>query len=587
MASVTPSGSLDEGFGSGGVASLPGREGFQLSLVSAIVVQPSGASVIAGDDFATGTVCGICDARPSDPGAVHRPDALAGEGPNGHLAFVAELTASGVLDTGFDSTGTVPGVTFTGARHGAQKPGQFLPSGYETLAVTGLGIDGQGRVLLAAEEEDASQSSVPNDGSVERFFGYAQPTAEFTFPAAIHPDQRITLDGSASSDPTGSISDYLWTFEPPDAVSSIESLTRSATSASRDGGSTPRLDTEFGSPGNVHVTLQVTNPAGQTSTVSHSVPVLPAPASGLPAASVSPESLSFHETLEEYDWLGYSYSEAEPQKVFVTNVGGAPLSISAVKVVNSAGGFAKEPDDAVEVGEGSGAKGLSEHLNETCAGATLAPGGKCYVTVVYGNAGVYPKATGELEIDSNSPTSPDFVTLTGTAASAPPLPGRPHCPSEIASNGFSISPPQIPTVGEPFGPALQACWNDQTANSPDPVGDTFGTHGPVLIDQAVALWPTSTNDQLTVSPSRSPRRHRHDLSHSLRSALPVGDLDGQRRASRSATRHRGTRQAPIYMPRHHAREHALADQRKDAIPGGVSLRRMRRCAAELHQRHTA
>ena len=114
---------------------------------------------------------------------------------------------------------------------------------------------------------------------------------------------------------------------------------------------------------------------------------------------------------------------------------------------------------------------------------------------------MYPKATGELEIDSNSPTSPDFVTLTGTAASAPPLPGRPHCPSEIASNGFSISPPQIPTVGEPFGPALQACWNDQTENSPDPVGDTFGTHGPVLIDQTVALWPTSTNDELTVSPS--------------------------------------------------------------------------------------
>ncbi len=515
VASITPSGSLNNEFGLGGVATLNGREGFQMSLVSAIVAQPSGASVIAGDDFATGTGCGICEARLGVPGAVHRPDALASEGRNGHLAFVAELTANGVLDTGFDATGTVPGVTFTDARHGAQRPGQFLPSGYETLAVTGLGIDQQGRVLLAAEEEDAPQPSVPNDGSVERFFGYVQPTAEFTFPAAIHPDQRIALDGSASSDPTGSISDYLWTFEPPDAVSSIESLTRSATSASRDGGSTPRLDAEFGSPGNVHVTLQVTNPAGQTSTVSHSVPVLPAPASGLPAASVSPESLSFHETLEEYDWLGYSYSEAEPQKVFVTNVGGAPLSISAVKVVNSAGAFAKEPDDAVEVGEGSGAKGLSEHLNETCAGATLAPGGKCYVTVVYGNAGVYPKATGELEIESNSPTSPDFVSLTGSAQSPPPNPGRPGCPTEIGSNGFSISPPGLSALGEPLGPGLQACWNDLAAGSPNPVGDTFGTPGPVLIDKGVALWPTSPNDLLTVSPAGP-----HDATDTI-SASPL------------------------------------------------------------------
>ena len=130
------------------------------------------------------------------------------------LAFVGQLTAGGAFDSGFDPTGRVPGVTFTGARLGTKNPGRFA-SGYETLRVTGLGIDGQGRVLLGAEEEDPSQPTVPVDGSVERFFGYAQPTAEFTFPAAIHPDQRIALDGSASSDPTGSISDYLWTFEPP------------------------------------------------------------------------------------------------------------------------------------------------------------------------------------------------------------------------------------------------------------------------------------------------------------------------------------------------------------------------------------
>ena len=483
VARITPAGTLDETFGSDGVASARSSEGFGLSLVSAIAVQPSGASVIAGDDAS-------------------------------RLAFVAQLTAGGAFDTGFDPTGRVPGVTFTGARLGTKNPGRFA-SGYETLRVTGLGIDGQGRVLLGAEEEDPSQPTVPVDGSVERFFGYAQPTAEFTFPAAIHPDQRIALDGSASSDPTGSISDYLWTFEPPDAVSSTESLTRSATSASRDGGSAPQLDAEFGSPGNVHVTLQVTNPAGQTSTVSHSVPVLPAPASGLPAASVSPESLSFHETLEEYDWLGYSYTEAEPQKVFVTNVGGAPLKISAVNVVNSAGAFAKEPDDAVQVGEGSGAKGLSEHLNETCAGATLAPGAKCYVTVMYGNAGVYPKATGELEIESNSPTSPDFVSLTGSAQSPPPNPGRPGCPTEIGSNGFSISPPQLSAFGEPLGPGLQACWNDLAAGSPNPVGDTFGTPGPVLIDKGVALWPTSPNDLLTVSPAGP-----HDATDTI-SASPL------------------------------------------------------------------
>ncbi len=483
VARITPAGTLDETFGSDGVASARSSEGFGLSLVSAIAVQPSGASVIAGDD-------------------------------GSRLAFVGQLTAGGAFDTGFDPTGRVPGVTFTGARLGTKNSGRFA-SGYETLRVTGLGIDGQGRVLLGAEEEDPSQPTVPVDGSVERFFGYAQPTAEFTFPAAIHPDQRIALDGSASSDPTGSISDYLWTFEPPDAVSSTESLTRSATSASRDGGSAPQLDAEFGSPGNVHVTLQVTNPAGQTSTVSHSVPVLPAPASGLPAASLSPESLSFHETLEEYDWLGYSYTEAEPQKVFVTNVGGAPLSISAVKFVNSAGAFAKEPNGAVQVGEGSGAKGLSEHLNETCAGATLAPGAKCYVTVMYGNAGVYPKATGELEIESNSPTSPDFVSLTGSAQSPPPNPGRPGCPTEIGSNGFSISPPQLSAFGEPLGPGLQACWNDLAAGSPNPVGDTFGTPGPVLIDKGVALWPTSPNDLLTVSPAGP-----HDATDTI-SASPL------------------------------------------------------------------
>ena len=273
-------------------------------------------------------------------------------------------------------------------------------------------------------------------------------------------------------------------------MSSIESLTRSATSASRDGGSTPQLDAEFGSPGNVHVTLQVTNPAARRAPSATRCrccrrrrPVC--------RGVRKPGSLSFHETLEEYDWLGYSYTEAEPQKVFVTNVGGAPLKISAVNVVNAAGAFAKEPDDAIEVGEGSGAKGLSEHLNETCAGATLAPGAKCYVTVMYGNAGVYPKATGELEIESNSPTSPDFVSLTGSAQSPPPNPGRPGCPTEIGSNGFSISPPQLSAFGEPLGPGLQACWNDLAAGSPNPVGDTFGTPGPVLIDKGVALWPTA------------------------------------------------------------------------------------------------
>ena len=104
---------------------------------------------------------------------------------------------------------------------------------------------------------------------------------------------------------------------------------------------------------------------------------------------MSPESLSFQATLEEYDWIGYSYRDALPQKVYVTNVGGAPLDISAVKIVKSAGGLAKEANGFVE---GSSEAGLKRQLSETCAGATLAPGADCYVTVMYGNPGGVPES---------------------------------------------------------------------------------------------------------------------------------------------------------------------------------------------------
>jgi hypothetical protein len=233
-----------------------------------------------------------------------------------------------------------------------------------------------------------------------------------------------------------------------------------------------------------------------------SVVAAPAIASSpAPNVSVSPGSLSFKVQVNEFN---QSSVDSNPQTVTVTNTGTAPLSISAVKIVNSAGGFVISNQCVSILVNGSFTAPCATPTVplDTCNGATLAVGGSCSASVEYEDAAQFPSASGSLEIVSNSPTSPNLVSLSAASTfvssplvSAGAVPGG--CPGVI-TDGENANP----NIGG--GIELAGCW---ASVGPGGAGaganSTWGAVGPVTIDGDVTLFPTSANDELWVSPSIS------------------------------------------------------------------------------------
>ncbi len=88
------------------------------------------------------------------------------------------------------------------------------------------------------------------------------PTADFTFsPTSPVAGEQLMFDGSASSDPDGTVQSWTWSFGDGDTVF--------------DG---PVFDHEYNEPGNYTVTLTVTDNAGLTGSKSVILTVLPQPA---------------------------------------------------------------------------------------------------------------------------------------------------------------------------------------------------------------------------------------------------------------------------------------------------------------------
>jgi hypothetical protein len=86
------------------------------------------------------------------------------------------------------------------------------------------------------------------------------PTASFTAPSVVLTNQQATFDGSASSDPDGSIADYRWDL---DGDGSFET----------DTGTTPFTSTSYPAAGTVPVKLRVTDSGGATAQTSRTVTV--------------------------------------------------------------------------------------------------------------------------------------------------------------------------------------------------------------------------------------------------------------------------------------------------------------------------
>jgi hypothetical protein len=149
----------------------------------------------------------------------------------------------------------------------------------------------------------------------------------------------------------------------------------------------------------------------------------------LPAASVSPQSLSFAAQPQA------TLSPSQP--VTVTNSGGAPLRVTGLKFAGAnAGDFLVSSDD--------------------CRGAAIDPGSTCIVSVSFAPQALGSR-TATLSIESNDPLTPATVSLSGTGsqlAAGPQGPtGAPGPPGPKGAIG-----PQGPT-----GPAGKVICNNTTA----------------------------------------------------------------------------------------------------------------------------
>jgi uncharacterized delta-60 repeat protein len=473
VARMTSSGGFDPTFGSGGVVALQ-TSGLQtpMSFVRGIVTEPDGAPVIAGD---TGQI---------EPPMGFRKS----------TSFVAQLTPNGEPDYAFDPGAAQPGVTF-------EPP----IGGYTAATVTGLALDEQGKLLVASETSSSSPAAA-NEGLVERFQGYSPPQAAFSAPSSVTAGVPATFDGSSSSDAAGTIADYAWDLDGSKAFAT-------------DGGTSPRIQHTFTTPGTVTVSLRVRNTVGQVSTATEQVTVhAPAPAripGPIPRVVLNTTSLAFAADINSYN---QTYIDSNPQTITVTNGGTGPLALGAVKIVDSAGGFAISNHCVPTLSPAGFAQTCTQDTNpaDTCSNITLPPGAQCSVSVQYQEAGRFGNATGKLEIDSDAASSPDLVALSATATFITGNPG--------------IGPIRCPGDLDGLGGKLEGCWFD-SSGAGGAESDTWATFTPVTLDGQVTLAPTSPGEELfyengTLSATPGNGRYAVEVSNtSAPPAIPVGSID--------------------------------------------------------------
>jgi YD repeat-containing protein len=105
-----------------------------------------------------------------------------------------------------------------------------------------------------------------------------RPVASFVAnPNPALPDEQITLDGSDSTDPNGTVEDYAWDL---DGDGTYET----------DTGTTPTVQTSYPTRGAKQVGLQVTDDTGAHGTVTHVVSVTQAPTADLVASPTTPST---------------------------------------------------------------------------------------------------------------------------------------------------------------------------------------------------------------------------------------------------------------------------------------------------------
>jgi subtilisin-like proprotein convertase family protein len=103
-----------------------------------------------------------------------------------------------------------------------------------------------------------------------------RPRASFTAsPNPVLPGQQLTLDGSASTDPNGTIADYAWDL---DGDGTYET----------DTGTTPTVQTSYATRGARLIGLQVTDDSGAKGTTTQTVSVTEPPTANLSASPPSP-----------------------------------------------------------------------------------------------------------------------------------------------------------------------------------------------------------------------------------------------------------------------------------------------------------
>jgi PKD repeat protein len=103
------------------------------------------------------------------------------------------------------------------------------------------------------------------------------PAASFTAPAPALAGQPVTLDGSASTDSSGPITDYRWDLDGSGAYAT-------------DTGTTPNVVHTFSSPGPVNVGLRIADSNGHVATTTHTIQITRPPVAQLTATPASPVS---------------------------------------------------------------------------------------------------------------------------------------------------------------------------------------------------------------------------------------------------------------------------------------------------------
>ena len=112
----------------------------------------------------------------------------------------------------------------------------------------------------------------------------APPQPSLSAPSAVLVGQQVTLDGSASRDPDGSIADYRWDLS-------------GSGSYATDTGTTPTTTTTFSSPGTVTVGLRVTDNASLSAATTRAIQVVRPPVAHI-TATPSPVSAGQKVTLD-------------------------------------------------------------------------------------------------------------------------------------------------------------------------------------------------------------------------------------------------------------------------------------------------